>query len=450
MPPETMLADEATERAVLAACLISEWALGHVLVELEARHFAYERHRRIFSAIRSLDADETEVDLLTLQSRLGAAGVEACGGIAYILTLDSDLPDLSRIESYVAEMKRWATRRALHDFAVKLGTMTRNTETEVGDLVEDAEALFDMATKDGRPQIPMSTPNDHAAIVEHVANREEVAFCGMATGLVDLDRLTLGMEPGHLWVLAGRPSMGKSIVAGVIARNVADNLFGRPVFFYSLEMTTSELVQRMISREVKVPYHRLRRGNLSAHERDAVLATKGNLGRVPILISERAGLRAAEVVSMSRRMATRYGGGVGLIVVDYLGLMDHAKQKGETDAHAIGRTCHAMKSLAKELRCPVLLLAQLNRESERRANRRPMLSDLRDSGDIEQDADVVVMLYREMRPAGKDEQEEPQKQDDRVLELHVVKNRHGAVGMVETWFLGDTMEVQALGRDYAA
>jgi len=237
--------------------------------------------------------------------------------------------------------------------------------------------------------------------------------------------------------------MGKSVVAGVIARNVAER---DPVLFFSLEMNAKDLIKRMIAREVRVPYHRIRRGNLSPLERHTIGQTRGSLGKLPMMISERAGLRVSEVVSMSRRMAARYGR-VGLVVVDYLGLMDHAKQKGETDAHSIGRTCHALKWLGMELRCPVLLLAQLNRESEKRANRRPQLSDLRDSGDIEQDADVVVMIYRDIRTSGKDE--EDHEQDERIMELHVTKNRHGATGMVQTWFLGDTMELQALARDAA-
>ena len=250
---------------------------------------------------------------------------------------------------------------------------------------------------------------------------------GVPTGFADLDERTSGLQPGDLIIIAGRPSMGKTALALNITEHVALNA-KMPVAVFSMEMGASQLALRMIGSVGRLDQHKLRTGRLAAEDWEKLSAALGRLSEAPILIDETPALNAIEVRSRARRLAKTYGK-LGLVVVDYLQLMQ-ASTQGENRATEISEISRAMKSLAKELKVPVVALSQLNRSLEQRPNKRPVMSDLRESGAIEQDADVILFIYR-------DEVYNPDSQDKGVAEIIIGKQRNGPIGTVRLTFLGE-------------
>jgi replicative DNA helicase len=264
--------------------------------------------------------------------------------------------------------------------------------------------------------------------IETLYNRDDPSdVTGVPTGFADLDRMTSGFQPGDLVVIAGRPSMGKTALALNIGENVALNT-GMPVAVFSMEMGASQLAMRLIGSVGRLDQHKLRTGRLQPDDWDKLSTALGRLNEAPILIDETPALNAIEVRSRARRLMKQYGK-LGLVIVDYLQLMQ-ATTQGENRATEISEISRAMKSLAKELQVPVVALSQLNRSLEQRPNKRPVMSDLRESGAIEQDADVIVFIYR-------DEVYNPETQDKGVAEIIIGKQRNGPIGTVRLTFLGE-------------
>jgi replicative DNA helicase len=264
--------------------------------------------------------------------------------------------------------------------------------------------------------------------IETLYNRDDPSdVTGVPTGFADLDRMTSGLQPGDLVIIAGRPSMGKTSLALNIGEHVALNT-KMPVAIFSMEMGASQLALRMIGSVGRLDQHKLRTGRLAAEDWDKLSAALGRLSEAPILIDETPALNAIEVRSRARRLTKTYGK-LGLVIVDYLQLMQ-ASTQGENRATEISEISRAMKSLAKELKVPVVALSQLNRSLEQRPNKRPVMSDLRESGAIEQDADVILFIYR-------DEVYNPETQDKGVAEIIIGKQRNGPIGKVDLAFLGE-------------
>jgi replicative DNA helicase len=264
--------------------------------------------------------------------------------------------------------------------------------------------------------------------IETLYNRDDPSdVTGVPTGYADLDRMTSGFQPGDLVIIAGRPSMGKTSLALNIGEHVALDT-KMPVAVFSMEMGASQLALRMIGSVGRLDQHKLRTGRLAAEDWEKLSAALGRLSEAPILIDDTPALNAIEVRSRARRLAKTYGK-LGLVIVDYLQLMQ-ASSQGENRATEISEISRAMKSLAKELKVPVVALSQLNRSLEQRPNKRPVMSDLRESGAIEQDADVILFIYR-------DEQYNPDTQDKGVAEVIVGKQRNGPTGTVRLAFLGE-------------
>ncbi len=249
----------------------------------------------------------------------------------------------------------------------------------------------------------------------------------MPTGFADLDRMTSGLQPGDLVVVAGRPSMGKTAFALNVGEHVALNT-GQPVAVFSMEMGASQLALRMIGSVGRLDQHKLRTGRLASEDWERLSAALGRLNEAPILIDETPALNAIEVRSRARRLMKTYGK-LGLVIVDYLQLMQ-ASTTGENRATEISEISRSMKALAKELRVPVMALSQLNRSLEQRPNKRPVMSDLRESGAIEQDADLILFIYR-------DEVYNPETQEKGVAEIIVGKQRNGPIGTTRLTFLGE-------------
>jgi replicative DNA helicase len=264
--------------------------------------------------------------------------------------------------------------------------------------------------------------------IEELYNRDNPSdVTGIATGFADLDRMTSGLQPGDLVVVAGRPSMGKTALALNIAEHVALALT-KPVVVFSMEMGATQLAQRLIGSVGRLPSQHLRTGRLQPDDWERLSAALGRLNEAPILIDETPALTAIEIRSRTRRMMKQHGQ-LGLVVVDYLQLMS-ATSQGENRATEISEISRSMKALAKELKVPVMALSQLNRSLEQRPNKRPVMSDLRESGAIEQDADVIIFIYR-------DEVYNPDTQDKGVAEIIVGKQRNGPIGTVRLTFLGE-------------
>ncbi len=264
--------------------------------------------------------------------------------------------------------------------------------------------------------------------IETLYNRDDPsAVTGVPTGFTDLDEKTSGLQPGDLVIIAGRPSMGKTALALNITEHVALNT-KMPVAVFSMEMGASQLALRMIGSVGRLDQHKLRTGRLAAEDWEKLSAALGRLSDAPILIDETPALNAIEVRARARRLAKTYGK-LGLVVVDYLQLMQ-ASTQGENRATEISEISRAMKSLAKELKVPVVALSQLNRSLEQRPNKRPVMSDLRESGAIEQDADVILFIYR-------DEVYNPDTQDKGIAEIIIGKQRNGPIGTVRLTFLGE-------------
>ncbi len=426
----TLPHSEESERAVLAAILLdAESHLATASTRLEPEDFHLGRHRLLYRTMLDLQEDESPIDQRTLQARLEQRGEsEQVGGVAYLASLEVDLPDLGRVEAYIEIIKENATRRQLievstrtfqnaQDGGLTAGEALAAAEREILDLGEDAVAK-------GFVQID----EVYRETVEKL-NQDRDGFRGVATGFLDLDRMTHGLQPGNLVIVAGRPGMGKTSLALNIASHVARHEH-LAVGFFSLEMTDREIGMRVLCSTTDIPFDRLRDGRLSAQDRELLDQEMEASRDAPLYIDDSSNPSLLEVASKARRLKAQ--GDLGLVVVDYLQLMN-AGSKHENRNLEIGAITRGLKQLAKELEVPVMALSQLSRQPEKRGgDHRPQLADLRESGNIEQDADVVMFVFRE-------EVYDPDNAElEGLAELIVAKHRNGRTGPVHLVFMGDT------------
>ena len=442
VPPQNTEA----ETSVLGAILLTEQALDGVLLEagLKPDDFYRPRHQLIFgSMIRLKEKAEPEaVDALTVCDDLRRAGeLEPAGGEAYVHSLPTVVPAVGNVLHYARIVKEYALLRRL------LGA-TREIQDEVvshgGDareLIERAEAtLFRIGHDDGRGEMRSIEAVLHEEIDKlEELSRGDVGLTGTPSGFTDLDELTGGFQPGNLIVLAARPSMGKSTLATNIAENAAID-HGRPVALFSLEMSETELAHRFIASQAKISSDELRKGRVKADRWPKVLKAVEKLAQAPIYIDDSSDIGILEVRAKARRMHARRE--LGLVVVDYLQLM---RPDGRTESRVeqIGQISRGLKILARELQIPVIAVSQLSRAVESRNPPIPMLSDLRESGQIEQDADVVMFVYRD---------EYYNRESERLGEADVImaKHRNGPIGEVTFTFLPKYPRFANLYRERAA
>lgn len=430
------------ERAVLAGVLMDPAAWTVAAGRLGPEDFGVERHRVIWEAFREVADDGSEPDLRTLQALLERRGqLEKVGGLGYLAELDLDLPDLSRLEHYVEVVKDRSIQRQLLLGIRDLEKDLRSGMVPSSDLLARAmslsSALGQVSDRSGLERLG-------GAIERTLGSLEDSldAAPRISTGFSYLDSITHGMSPGALWILAARPGMGKTTLALDIARHVAGKV-RRPVAFFSLEMSDEELVQRMLSASSGVPFESVRAGRMSERQWAELYESARQLMGAELWIDDSANLNLLEISAKARRMRAEHG--LALVVVDYLQLMEAGGRRHESRQLEISAISRGLKQLAKELEVPVLALSQLSREPERRqGNHRPRLSDLRESGSIEQDADLVAFVYR-------DELYHPDNPDNRGLaELLIAKHRNGRTGTVELAFLGEITTFRSLERRYAA
>jgi len=431
LPPHSLEA----EQSVLGGLLLDNEAADRVGDVATAGDFYSEAHRVIFTHITRLIADGRPADVVTLAESLSSAQkLDYVGGLAYLGALVQNVPTAANIRHYAQIVRDRSILRQLASTAGEIADAAFNPLGRNAKMVlDEAEAkVLHIAEQGSRgAQNFQEIGTLLASVVERIEtlysrdNPSDVT--GVPTGYADLDRMTSGLQPGDLVVVAGRPSMGKTAFALNVGEHVALH-HKKAVAVFSMEMGASQLAMRMIGSVGRLDQHKLRTGRLGPDDWDRLSSALGLLNEAPILIDETPALNAIEVRSRARRIMKQRGG-LGMVIVDYLQLMQSTSQ-GENRATEISEISRSMKALAKELQVPVVALSQLNRSLEQRPNKRPVMSDLRESGAIEQDADVILFIYR-------DEVYNPESQDKGTAEIIIGKQRNGPIGTVRLTFLGE-------------
>jgi replicative DNA helicase len=429
IPPHSIEA----ESSVLGGLLLDNTAWDRVGDLLTDADFYRYEHRLIYSAIAALVNASKPADVITVFEQLQSlAKAEECGGLAYLNSLAQYVPSASNIRRYGEIVRERALLRKLVSASDEIATSAFNTQGRgVDQILDHAEQLvFRIGEEGSRMQQGFQSMD---GLVVDLLDRVQALsenpndITGVATGFVDLDRMTSGLQPGDLIVIAGRPSMGKSSLGINIAEHVALNV-GLPVAVFSMEMGASQLAVRIVGSIGRIDQTHLRTGRLTDDEWPRLTEAIERLRNASIYIDETPGLTTSEVRASARRLARQAGGKLGLIVVDYLQLMTVSSgMSDENRATAVGEISRGLKMLAKELQCPVIALSQLSRGVESRSDKRPMMSDLRESGAIEQDSDVILMLYR-------DDYYNKDSKEPGVAEVIVSKQRNGPTGTVKLVF----------------
>lgn len=433
LPPHSVEA----EQSLLGALLIDNQAFDRVADIVAADDFYRDDHRRIWRHIARLVEASRPADVVTVAESIEASeDKDKTGGTAYLAALAQNTPSALNVRRYAELVRERSVQRRLAQVATEIAeTALSPTGKDVDQLLDEAESkIFQIAESGARKDQGLIGISPVLAKVferiDHLHSQENPSdITGVPSGFVDLDRLTAGLQPGDLVIVAGRPSMGKTSFALNIAEHVALHpSVGLPVAIFSMEMSASQLAMRMLSSMAKVDQTRLRTGRLTDEEWSRLTDEIARLNEARIHVDETAALNALELRARARRMKREYGK-LGLVVVDYLQLMS-ASAHGENRATEISEISRSLKALAKELDVPVIALSQLSRAVEQRNDRRPLMSDLRESGAIEQDADVILFIYREEVYA-------PDKEEAKGrAEAIIGKQRNGPIGTVHLTFLG--------------
>jgi len=433
LPPHSVEA----EQSVLGGLLLEASALDKIADLMTADDFYRHEHRLIYRQIVRLSEMSKPVDVITVAEALEIAGeLDKVGGLPYLGSLAQNVPSAANIRRYGEIVRERSIMRKLVEVGTDIASSAYNpTGRDAAQLLDEAEGkVFEIAEAGSRgKQGFIAMPPLLTQVVERIetlyARDNQNDVTGTATGFTDLDRMTSGLQAGDLIIVAGRPSMGKTAFSINIAENVAlDSKL--PVAIFSMEMGASQLAMRMLGSVGKLNQHDLRTGRLQDDDWGRLTHALGKLNDAPIHIDESAALSALEVRARSRRLHRQHGG-LGLIVVDYIQLMSsNAGKASENRATEISEISRSLKSLAKELHVPVVALSQLNRSLEQRPNKRPVMSDLRESGAIEQDADLILFIYR-------DEVYNSDSPDKGKAEIIVGKQRNGPIGKVELAFRGE-------------
>ena len=436
LPPHSVEA----EQSVLGGLLLDNSAWDRCADVIGEQDFYRHDHRLIYRHINKLVEASKPADVITVVESLELSGEAAnVGGLAYLGALAKNTPSAANIRRYAEIVRERSVMRKL----VEVGTAIADSAYSPGgrdarQLLDEAESkVFEIAEAGARGQQgfvelqPLLTQViERIDELYHRDNPSDVT--GTPTGFTDLDSMTSGLQPGDLVIIAGRPSMGKTALALNIAEHVGvDNRM--PVGVFSMEMGGTQLAMRMLGSVGRLDQHRLRTGRLRDEDWPRLTHAVGKLNDAPIHIDETPALNALELRARARRLHRQYGK-LGLIVVDYLQLMSSTSQ-GENRATEISEISRSLKALAKELQVPLIALSQLNRSLEQRPNKRPVMSDLRESGAIEQDADLILFIYR-------DEVYNPDSQDKGTAEIIIGKQRNGPIGTTRLTFIGEHTRFQ--------
>ncbi|SFP93549.1 primary replicative DNA helicase [Nitrosomonas cryotolerans] len=431
IPPHSI----ETEQSVLGGLMLDNHAWDKVADIISDDDFYRQDHRLIYHHICKLIEHNKPADVVTVAESLEiSAELQNAGGLAYIGAIVQNTPSAANIRHYAEIVRERSIMRSLAQVGAQIADSAYNPAGRSAvNLLDEAESkVFEIAEEGARGKQGFV---DIQPLLKQVVERIELLYSqdnpsdvtGIASGFHDLDQKTSGFQPGDLVIVAGRPSMGKTAFSLNIAEHVALEL-SKPVAVFSMEMGGAQLAMRMLGSVGRLDQHKVRTGRLQDEDWPKLTHALGRLNDAPIYIDESAALNALELRARARRLYRQYGE-LGLIVVDYLQLMSSSNQ-GENRATEISEISRSLKALAKELKVPVIALSQLNRSLEQRPNKRPVMSDLRESGAIEQDADVILFIYR-------DEVYNPETQDKGIAEIIIGKQRNGPIGKVDLTFLGE-------------
>jgi replicative DNA helicase len=434
------------EVSVLGAILLSDKPMYQLVIEdaLVPEDFYREQHRVIFAVMRELYDEGEPIDSLTVTERLRMGGrLEEAGGDAGVAALAGSVPAAGNLRHYAQIVKENALMRRLLTTAHGIQASVLGHEAAPRELVERAErAMLEVAHDDRRQDFRRIDDILNVEIDKlHRLSLEHTSLTGVPSGFDDLDNLTGGFQPGNLVVIAARPSMGKSCLVTNIAENAALG-HAQPVALFSMEMSEAELAMRFIASQARVKGEDLSKGRAEKRWPKIVEATS-RLASAPIYVDDSSDLGILELRAKARRLHAQAEGGLGVIIVDYLQLM-RTDLRTENRAEQVGALSRGLKILARELNVPVLALSQLNRGVEARTDKRPLLSDLRESGAIEQDSDLVIFIYRD-EYYNKEDSEHPGE-----AELLITKHRNGPLGTVRLVFQSEYPRFMTMARDRVA
>lgn len=429
VPPHSVEA----EQSVLGGLLLDNLAWDRAGDLLTDSDFYRYEHRLIYAAIGALVAGSKPADVITVFEQLQSLGKAAdCGGLAYLNALAQSVPSAANMRRYAEIVRERSILRKLIAASDDIATSAFNPQgRQVSTVLDEAESKIFQIGEEGSRQKQGFQGIDKLVVslidrVQELHDNGAEEVTGVRTGFYDLDRMTAGLQKGDLIVLAARPSMGKTAFALNIAEHVAVQE-GLPVLVFSMEMGAAQLALRLVGSLGRINQQNLRTGRLDSGEWERLTDAVERLGQVQLYIDETAALTSSELRARARRMARQFGT-LGLIVIDYLQLMSGSSGSDENRATEIGEISRGLKALAKELQCPVIALSQLNRSVETRNDKRPMMSDLRESGAIEQDADIIMFIYR-------DDYYNKDSKEPGVSEIVIGKQRNGPVGTVKLTFL---------------
>jgi replicative DNA helicase len=436
IPPQNTEA----EQAILGAVLLDKGALIVVSERISPEDFYRPSHQKIFQTMLGLGEREEPIDLITLTAELQDQRLlEEIGGVSYLSDLANAVPTAANVDYYAQIVEEKSLLRRLIRVATQIASTGYTASEDVTELIGDAEKkILELSTRRSSgafipiKDILMETYERIEFLYHHKGG-----ITGIPSGYVDLDRMTSGFQKSDLIILAARPSVGKTAFALNVAQNVAIRA-NETVAIFSLEMSASQLVQRMICAEANIDAHRLRTGMLEEEDWGKLTMGISALSQAPIYIDDSPGVTVTEIRSKCRRLKAEKG--LGMILIDYMQLIQ-GRGKGENRQQEISEISRTLKMIARELHVPVIALSQLSRAVEQRQDKHPMLSDLRESGSIEQDADIVAFLYR-------DDYYNPETEKKNIIEILIAKQRNGPTGKVELVFLKNYNKFVNLDRTH--
>jgi replicative DNA helicase len=425
LPPQHIEA----EQSVLGGILIENEAINRVTEILDADDFYRDAHRKIFNALINLSERDEPADLITLTNELRKIDqLDSIGGASYLASLIDSVPTAANIEYYAKIVKEKAILRKLIQTSTEIITQSYEDRGDVEGFLDEAErAIFEISERRVRPSFYSirEIVKESFTTIERLFKKKELVT-GVPSGFKELDRMTAGFQPSDLIIIAGRPSMGKTAFCLDVAEYAAiDNKI--PVAIFSLEMSKEQLVIRMLCSQAHVEGTRLRTGYLNESDWPKLTIAAGNLSEAPIYIDDTAALSALELRAKARRLKADRG--LGMVIVDYLQLMK-GRARVESRQQEISEISRSLKALAKELNIPVIAVSQLSRKTEERTGNRPQLSDLRESGAIEQDADLILFIYRD--EIYNRSEDNPNRGKAEVI---IGKQRNGPIGKIDLAFL---------------
>lgn len=438
VPPQNLEAEES----VLGGVLLDPDALDRVIEVMSAADFYRDAHRTIFETMLALSERGEPIDLITLSDALKARGqLPQVGGATFLAELGDKVPSAANVAHYARIVRDKAVLRSLIRVSGEIVGRCYDSQDDIEQFLDEAERLiYDVSEQRIRPAFFKvgDMIMDTIKTVEQLYERKEMVT-GVPTGFLDLDQKTAGLQPADLVIIASRPSMGKTAFALNIAQYVALQT-SATVGVFSLEMAKEQLVMRLLCAEARVDNAKVRAGYLAERDFPRLAMAAGRLAEAPIFIDDTPGLNVLELRAKARRLKREHD--LGVVIVDYLQLMRGLDQKQENRVQELAEISRGLKALAKDLQVPVVALSQLNRQVETRGDKRPIMSDIRESGSIEQDADVILFLYR-------DEMYHADSADEGTAEIIIGKQRNGPIGTVRLAFRSEYTRFENLAGNFA-